>query len=587
MNKYFSSRRLLHYIADLSKYHRIQGSPGLEEAAGFIRDSLNDWVLDVSIYDFNYLEEYGFNTEVLGWWVKDGQIEMVSPKKKILGRFKDASTVVAAHSPPGEFEGKVAYVGRGEPEDFKGDLDGKVILTHGRGIDVYEQAVKSGATAVIFFRFDGDENGIPYTGLFPSTSDKAILKIPALSISRKDALEIIRYLERDKEVTIKGFVEAGFRDTASARVVEASLGKGNEEIHLVAHYCHPADTINDNVSGSATLLEMANSIAEAIEDGKLNPQNIRKKIVFVWVPEYYGSLPYLANKLKEGSRIEFAINLDMIGEKQDITGSILNMIRSPIRLMNYGEALLYKELMDNLPARRGFSTPYSSLSIRFTTLNYESGSDHDIYTSFNISAVMILQWPDKFYHSSLDSLDKIDLRIIRSISAAVTNTALKLANSTDTFYDDKYFTLYALSQLSNDLMKLNSLNQVYNARLWLYCKYVLSKLKTDFIHIRCPSEIVGGGPVIKRTKAGIVGGRYLRKKLGKDKYNKMKKFLREEPWYRTAFLSLLPLIAGNGTPMWQVYHELVGEIGAEIGKELFTEIVSLLEEADVINKQSN
>jgi len=169
----------------------------------------------------------------------------------------------------------------------------------------------------------------------------------------------------------------------------------------------------------------------------------------------------------------------------------------------------------------------------------------------------------------------------------VTNTALKLANSTDTFYDDKYFTLYALSQLSNDLMKLNSLNQVYNARLWLYCKYVLSKLKTDFIHIRCPSEIVGGGPVIKRTKAGIVGGRYLRKKLGKDKYNKMKKFLREEPWYRTAFLSLLPLIAGNGTPMWQVYHELVGEIGAEIGKELFTEIVSLLEEADVINKQSN
>ena len=101
------------------------------------------------------------------------------------------------------------------------------------------------------------------------------------------------------------------------------------------------------------------------------------------------------------------------------------------------------------------------------------------------------------------------------------------------------------------------------------------------------NEISDKGQVIMRTKAGIVGSRYLRKKLNKSKYIRLKKILREEPWYRTAFLSLLPLIAGNGTPMWLVHHELVGEMGAEIKKEVFAEVVELLKDAGVISSQNN
>ncbi|MEM4935983.1 MAG: hypothetical protein QW780_03090, partial [Sulfolobales archaeon] len=52
--EYFSRAEVELLAEELSRFHRIQGSPGLEEAGNFIRDVLTDWGLSVRVYDLPY-----------------------------------------------------------------------------------------------------------------------------------------------------------------------------------------------------------------------------------------------------------------------------------------------------------------------------------------------------------------------------------------------------------------------------------------------------------------------------------------------------------------------------------------------------
>jgi hypothetical protein len=74
----------------------------------------------------------------------------------------------------------------------------------------------------------------------------------------------------------------------------------------------------------------------------------------------------------------------------------------------------------------------SSSTFRYAAGAFSGGSDHAEFTdsTIGVPCVMLLQWPDLFYHTSLDTIDKVSEDSLKRVGWIVTNAALTLANAT-------------------------------------------------------------------------------------------------------------------------------------------------------------
>ncbi|MCX8209151.1 MAG: DUF4910 domain-containing protein [Sulfolobales archaeon] len=566
LSEYFSRAEVEHLAEELSRYHRIQGSPGLEEAGRYIRDALVDWGLDVRVYDLPYgAESPPTSAPIVGWFVVDGFAELVKPKRKVISSLKQAWTAVVAHSPPGEFEGRVCYA---PTYSHVAHCRDSVVLTSDWGFGTYVKAAEAGARAIIAYRKNAPPSSYPYFGIFPTKSDLDYLKIPALTTPREVAEEIIGSMEKGEEVVVRGYVKSGYRDEAYARVIEASAGPGNtrEEYHLVAHYCHPGATVNDNVSGSVGVLSAARSLSLAAREGRLS---LRRNVKFVLVPEHHGTARYLRKALSEERRIAGAVDLDMVGEKQCRTGSTLLLVRSPILLLNHLEASVYLKLLSAIPKSTSFSTPAEFPLLRFSVVNYETGSDHDVYVSLGIPAVMLNQWPDKYYHTSSDTLDKMSPRLVFSIGVAALSAVLEL----DEARVEPYFHMvYGLDAA-------RASGTVLSARQHLYWR----KSRELGVDAGIKSvEPPHGGDLLKLAVDGYVTPLYLRYRIGVRAVDRIRE-LSDKFKYSTTALAIAGIYLREGVKNSErLRFEVSGELGVEVPKETFDELMNLAEEAGYV-----
>jgi len=569
LSEYFSRAEVEYLAEELSRFHRIQGSPGLEEAGRFIRDVLADWGLEVRVYDLPYSSEAPpTSAPVVGWFVADGYAEVVKPRSRVVSSLKHAWTAVVAHSPPGEFEGRVCYA---PTYKHVAQCRDSVVLTPDWGFDTYVGAVEAGARAVIAFRRGAPPSAYPYYGIFPTTRDVGYLKIPALTTTREVAEEIIAQLERGEEVVVKGYVRSGYRDVAYARVVEASIGRsGGEEYHLVAHYCHPGATVNDNVSGSVGVLSAARAASLAMREGRLEVGG--RTIKFVWVPEHHGTVRYLREVFGEGRRVAGAVNLDMIGEKQCETGSVLNLVRAPIRLLSKLEASVYSNIVSGLPRASSFSSPAEFPLLRFSIINYETGSDHDVYVSLGIPAVMLNQWPDRYYHTSEDTLEMMSPRLVYSVGVASLAAVLELDGARVEPY---LHIVYGL-----DTMRVSGLP--LEARYYLYGR-VSRELGADLRvpEVRPPT----GGGMVKLVEEGYLTSLYVRYRLGVEFARKLREELQDRFKYSMLALAIAGIYLQEGAKEAErLRFEVSGELGVEVPKEVFDALVSVAESVGYVSR---
>ncbi len=564
--EYFSRAEVEHLAEELSRFHRIQGSPGLEEAGRFIRDTLSDWGLEVRVYDLPYgSESPPTSPPVVGWYVADGYAETVKPRKRVVSSLRHAWTAVVAHSPPGEFEGRVCYAPTYKQVPQCGD---SVVLTPDWGFSTYVKAVEAGARAVLVFRKNAPAGTYPYFGIFPTTRELEHLRVPALTVPRDVAEEIVGSLEKGEEVVVRGYVKSGYRDEAYARVVEASAGDSGEEYHLVAHYCHPGGTVNDNVSGSVGVLSAARALSLATREGRLR---VGRAVKLVWVPEHHGTARYLGVVLREGRRVAGAVNLDMIGEKQCKTKSVLAMVRPPIALVGRLEASVYEKLMEALPKSGAFSSPVELPLLRFYVVNYETGSDHDVYASLGIPAVMLNQWPDRYYHTSGDTLDKMSPRLVYRLGVAALAAVLEI----DSARVEPYLHMvYGL-----DTARASGV--VLDARRFLYWK----KSRELGLELGLRSvEVPSGGPAYRLAMEGYPTSHYLRYRLGLGVLEKLRE-LSDKFRYLTTALTLSGVCLREGSKdLERLRFEVSGELGVEVPKEVFEELMSVAESAGYVTR---
>lgn len=453
---YSSYRRLYSYLKNITEYHRIQGSSGLLAASDYIVSVLNELGADHEIIRIDKNTDLGLFKIPVGWDVFDAELWITKPYHKRLLKLDDHPTMVLAHSPPtdGWIENELVYVGQGvKQSDYDGkDISGKIVLAHGTPYYVYKEASKRNAAGIIYYKQRIPENAVPYAGLFLTIDEAKRARTIGLSISNKIARQLIKYLEKKEKVILKIRIDAKYNFNPILPVVVARYnGQRREGYALVAHLCHPKPGAHDNGSGVAALLEAATilSMMSKKHDDKL--PSLYYTIYLIWAPEYLGTQGLFAKKRELPRIIRAAINLDMIGAKPEITGSVLHHINSSISKPSYLDAILEKSLHIILSSPSTYTSLNKSISIRYDNGPYEGGSDHDVFIAYGVPASMLNQWPDKFYHTDMDDVENIDPLLLTKISVAALGAIYFVSsiNNTKEYNDKLRYLLHTITDYYN------------------------------------------------------------------------------------------------------------------------------------------
>ncbi len=438
------------YVAQITRFHRIQASTMFHEAAEHVRNTLYSLgIKDAEIEQFSSDGETRYWTHVspVGWEVKSAELHLVKPEDELLARYEDVPTSLHTFSnatPPEGVTAQLVDVGEGvKPQDYEGkDVKGKFVLVTGRARRVHEQAVyKYGAAGVITDTVMEMKNvresiDIPdahaYQAIWPTKEDLGKVTF-GFSLSKRQGNHLRDLLKGDKPVMLKARVEArlfaGHMDVVTATIKGSS--KPDEEVFLVAHLCHPKPSANDNASGSGLLLEVARTMQSLIDSGKIGRP--RRTVRFLWVPETLGTTAYLYHHEELAKKLVAGINLDMVGENQELCRSALNLDRTPDSNPSYLNDFVLS-IIEHSVETFDPSTPFGSAStFRYRVSTFSGGSDHAEFneSTFGVPCVMLLQWPDLYYHSSMDTIDKVSEDSLRRVGWITTVAALALADATE------------------------------------------------------------------------------------------------------------------------------------------------------------
>ncbi len=408
------------YATAISNFHRIQASPGFSEAIEYLKktiESLSDAKVKVFEYPADGKTVVGTWQNPYSWEGIEGKLELLEPEMRTLANFRSEPISLIAHSTSAEIDTEVVYVGKGlSSQDYDGkDVKGKLVLTESLARLVHRPAcIDHGAAGILTFVAPEGIDEIAdlrrYEAIWPTLEEKEGTKF-GFSLKQTDGIKIRQWLDEGKTVRVKAKVNANL-STGKLQVLSALIQGENKskELWLVAHVCHPRPGANDNASGSGALLEVLRTLTQLIKDEKI-PRPVFS-IRFLWIPEWSGTIQFIHNELDILKRCMGMINLDMVGADPSKSGSILHLYRTPFSLpstMNNVVRYWLKTEAKRKDDRRegGTMTP-----LPYQYSRYSAGSDHFMLTdsTIGIPAVMLNQYPDRFYHTSTDTADKLDSR---------------------------------------------------------------------------------------------------------------------------------------------------------------------------------
>ena len=227
---------------------------------------------------------------------------------------------------------------------------------------------------------------------------------------------------------LNAWVDSTLADGAS-HVVEAVLpGKERQAVLAVAHLCHPCASANDNASGVAGAIEALAAIRSAVERGLLPPPE--KTIRLILVPEFTGTYNYL-NDGRDRAQYLAGINLDMIGARQQGTTGPITLTGLPWACPSFvGDlaTLLMQEVKGPAASRDDLLLAH----VLTKQAPFGLGSDHFILSdpAVGVPCPMLGQWPDAFYHTSSDTLERLDLDVLRYSTLVAAGYLYTLASFT-------------------------------------------------------------------------------------------------------------------------------------------------------------
>ncbi|HWI18018.1 MAG TPA: M28 family peptidase [Vicinamibacterales bacterium] len=422
---------------------RLAGNPAFEQSQQLIFDRLAAAGLRPVFEEFPNAGggwEHAKGTLRLGG--ATGEVVLSRDEHRVALAINSYSTVAGGVSLPlvdvGTGTTAAAYEGK--------DVKGAVVLATGSLGQVFQQAVRNrGAAGVI-------------------SSDIAPYTRPA------DTPDVLQWGSIPNDEKLRAF---GFKATPrAAGQLRAALAKGPASVHveiestwhrkpnrnlileipgqvnpaqrvvLVAHVQEPG--ANDNASGCGTLLAAALALHQGIQDGSL-PKPART-LTFMWVDEIRGSEQWIKTYPDRVKDVVTMLSLDMTGQDTAKTGGTFLIEKQPdpsalwerpsdphsewgagkVDPANVKGSFL-NDLHLGVALRRARDTRWV-----VRTNPYEGGSDHTVFMLAGVPSLLNWHFTDRYYHTNLDTLDKVSATEMQHVAITVGTTALFLASADHT-----------------------------------------------------------------------------------------------------------------------------------------------------------
>jgi aminopeptidase YwaD len=445
-----SGEEAWHTIVETAGYVRVR--PSEEYATTFLE----------SQYIYDKLIEYGLpGAEIVRfpggetWNGIKGELWEISPRRQKIASFRDSVAMLASGSTDTDVEAELVWVGGGSKEEIaSAQVEGKIVVTEGSISSVHQEACTNqgalGVIAISTVGADWDPLQMPFRGLRGwRQSQEQPLKF-GFHLPRREGKFLKARLLDDEKITVHAVVEAGMEPYDLQDVVchiqgtDPDAGEIIFSAHLFEGYIKQG--ANDNKSGSAGILEVARVLHTLIEDGRL--PRPKRTIRFLWGPEFSGTGPWVkANKdLMEKTLCN--INMDMVGEWLSKHQSFMCLMRT-----TYGNPHYINDVMENyyryvgegnrerIQNRSGDETVPRRIvapsgadePFYYSIETHYGASDHEVFNDWmvGVPGVMMIAWPDKWYHLSGDNADKADPTQMKRVAIIGAAAAYTIANADD------------------------------------------------------------------------------------------------------------------------------------------------------------
>lgn len=372
----------------------------------------------------------------LEWTPRSAELSIVSPHSELLCSFATEPLCLVSSStgtPQGGVRAEVIVVDSGASEsDYGGqDVRGKIIFTSSFwNADGYARA--HGALGVIsdtvsppWINPPREPTDIPdltqwrtFSGSRETNGLWGFMLSPLQGRRLRDLIQssptpVILHAEVDAEL------KEGVAEFVHARLPGTDLA--HEEIWVMAHASEPG--ARDNASGCALSLELGRTLKALIDSGRLPP--LRRSIRFLHGVEVCGYTPYIDSRLADMENVIAGINLDSVGQDFNIAGGDCILIRSDEKNASFVDSLLSHlfAVVADEPNRRFTRDNYDTFPWHVIGFRGDDACISDGY--FDIPTPGIFTWPDRFYHTNMDTVDQMSANTMGR-NAAIAGTYLYL-----------------------------------------------------------------------------------------------------------------------------------------------------------------
>ncbi len=450
------------------------------ETGGYNKDRLAE-EYSGTFYETEYilsqLKKYGLPqaelTRMPGDEVWDGitgELWEVSPIRQKLASYRDMTAMLVKNSTSADVTTELVWVGQGtEKEIIDAGVKGKIAVTEGSVGDVHNIAcLDYGAAGVIAINstrpyFDPLQMPLPRLRIKDGRKAKFAFHIPP-----REGQYLKKRLLAGEKITVHAQVETAVEkyDLENITCVIPGTDPDAGEIIFSAHLFegYTKQGANDNKSGSAGILEVARVLNTLISEGRIPPP--KRTIRFLWGPEFSGTGPWVSENMDIMNMTLCNINMDMVGEWLSKNQAFMCLMRT-----SYGNPHYINDVVENyyrfvgesnrerIQNRRNFykvprriAAPSGSDEPFYYSIETHYGaSDHEVFNDWGVRVpgVMMIAWPDRWYHTSGDRVDKADPTQLKRIVVIGAASAYTIANA-----DEKTAEKIAGETFSNGARRL-------------------------------------------------------------------------------------------------------------------------------------
>ena len=425
------------------------------------------------------LEQYGLaGVEVVtfpggqAWRPLKGELWETKPGRQKIASINDMLPQLAAGSAPTDVTAGLVWVGRGTIKEIQeAKVKGRIAVSEGSLGASYAAAVQEGALGLVsisMLRPYIDPLQMPWAGISmrrPRPGSEQTGPAPqepkfAFQLNAREGDILKRRLLAGEKITVRAVVESKTETVDLENTVCHIPGTDPAagEIILSAHLFEgfQKQGANDNISGSAVILEVARVLHTLIEEGRLSRP--KRTIRFIWGPEFSGIGRWVQANQALMDKTLCNINMDMVGEWLSKSGAFFCLMRT-----TYGNPHYINDVMENYYRYVGEgsreriqnrSTPHrvpvrivapsgADEPFPYSIETHYGASDHEVFNDWGVGVpgIMMIAWPDPWYHTSGDTADKADPTQLRraavigaagayTVAVADADTAVRIAAET-------------------------------------------------------------------------------------------------------------------------------------------------------------